>query len=317
MIKFSGLIICVTIFVVAFLMLRAVTFATPLGVDVSLANIKDTVLQLTAIVPPRNSSNHESLEKAAGYIESKLTAYGLKSIRQEFEVNGGKYFNIIAYVGPPDAQILVVGAHYDVCGDTPGADDNASGVAGLLEIARFAAESEDKLAYRCVFVAYALEEPPYFGTEAMGSYVHAASLKQSGAKLYGMICLEMLGYFTEEEKSQEYPLSLMKLFYPTTGNFIGVVSNFNSSSLTKEIAIRLGNSGVKVRTLKSPSSITGVDFSDHRNYWKFGYPAVMVTDTSFYRNPNYHRTSDTPATLSYDKIRDVTKGLCLFLLRET
>jgi len=165
-------------------------------------------------------------------------------------------------------------------------------------------------------VAYALEEPPYFGTVAMGSYVHAASLKQAGVKLHGMICLEMLGYFTEEVKSQEYPLSLMKLFYPTTGNFIGVVSNFKSSSLTGEIASRLKHSGVKVRTLKAPSFMAGVNFSDHRNYWTFGFPAVMITDTAFYRNPNYHRKSDTPMTLSYDKIRDVIGGLCLFLLQK-
>lgn len=194
---------------------------------------------------------------------------------------------------------MIVGAHYDVCGEQPGADDNASAVAGLLEIARFAKRHEAELPYRVDFVAYALEEPPFFGTTKMGSYVHAKYLYENDIKVRGMICLEMIGFFTDRKKSQRYPLPFMGLFYPGTGNFIGVVSNYGSSSFAKQVSRHLKATAVNVETLKTPSILTGVDFSDHRNYWKFGYSAVMITDTAFYRNPNYHEPSDTMETLDY------------------
>ena len=129
-----------------------------------------------------------------------------------------------------------------------------------------------------------------------------------------MICLEMIGFFTDQKKSQTYPLSLMRLFYPSTGDFIGVVSNYNSSSLAKQLSRHLKATSISVATLKAPSFLKGVDFSDHRNYWKLGYDAVMITDTAFYRNPNYHEHSDTMDTLDFDKMKEVVKGICWSLL---
>ena len=233
---------------------------------------------------------------------------------QAFTVAGRTYVNIIAAAGPKDAGRVIVGAHYDVCGDQPGADDNASAVAGLLEIARFLKKHESELKYRVDIVTYALEEPPFFGTSNMGSYVHAEYLHRNNINVKGMICLEMIGFFTEEKDSQAYPLGLLKILYPSTGNFIGIVGNWASWGFTNQVAKHMKKARIAVETLKSPSFVAGVDFSDHRNYWKFGYDAVMITDTAFYRNKNYHERSDTMDTLSFIKMQEVVKGVCWALL---
>ena len=284
--------------------------------NVSIDNLKSTVSYLTKIKPARNYRNIRSLRKVEDYISGKFVEYGLKPEPQEFVVNRKKYRNIIASVGAVNdpCEVIIVGAHYDVCGDQPGADDNASAVAGLLEIARFAKKHEDKLPCRIEFVAYCLEEPPFFGTEQMGSYVHAKSLFDKKMKVKGMICLEMIGYFTDEKGSQKFPADFLKLMYPSTGNFIAVVSNQNNDELIKHTAKHMENASIDVETLKAPSFLKGMDFSDHRNYWKFGYDAVMVTDTAFYRNPNYHKKTDTIETLSFDKMKEVVKGVCWAIL---
>lgn len=282
--------------------------------EISIQNMEATVRYLTAMTPARNYEHLVSMDRSAAYIAQKLSEYGLKPTEQEFFVNGKRYVNIIASAGPQEGSRIIVGAHYDVCGDQPGADDNASAIAGLLEIARFAKKLEFELKYRIDIVAYALEEPPFFGTANMGSYVHAEYLHQSNVKVKGMICLEMIGFFTEKKDSQTYPLGILRLFYPSTGNFIGVVGNWGSSGLVNQIAKHMRNTSIGVETLKAPSFVTGVDFSDHRNYWKFGYDAVMVTDTAFYRNNNYHKKSDTMDTLSFPKMQEVVKGVCWALL---
>lgn len=284
--------------------------------DISIGNLKDTVRYLTALTPARSYIHIESMNKSAAYILNKFSEYGLRTTEQVFTAKGKSYVNVIASVGPQGGRRVIVGAHYDVCGDQPGADDNASGIAGLLEIARFAKKHEAELPYRTDFVAYALEEPPFFRTRNMGSYMHAKSLHDGNVKVKvkGMVCLEMIGYFTNAEKSQSYPLPFMGLFYPNKGNFIGVVGNFGSSSLIKQVATHMKATSVDVETLRAPSFVIGVDFSDHRNYWKFGYDAVMVTDTAFYRNPNYHKETDTIDTLSFHKMKEVVKGVCWSLL---
>jgi Zn-dependent M28 family amino/carboxypeptidase len=283
--------------------------------EIDLAALRATVAYLTSLNPPRSSANPASMALAADYIAGKFTDYGLHPVRQEFVAAGVTYANIIAAVGPEAGERFIVGAHYDVVAGTPGADDNGSGVAALLELARFARKAAKHLSCRIEFVAYALEEPPHFGTETMGSYVHAASLHESQVKVRGMLSLEMLGYFTSAENSQEYPLGLMKLFYPRRGDFIGVVGNFASSSLVSTVARHLETPNLEVRTLRAPPFLAGVDLSDHRSYWAFGYPAAMVTDTSFYRNPHYHQDTDTIDTLSFEKMGEVVRGLCQVLLR--
>lgn len=282
--------------------------------DVRIENMENTVRYLTTLDPSRSYDHLDSLNRSAKYISQKFQEYGLNPIEQKFDVLGKTYTNIMASVGPSEGSHLIVGAHYDVCGDQPGADDNASAIAGLLEIARFAKNHETELPYRIDFVAYSLEEPPFFGTTHMGSYVHAESLHNNNIKVKGMICLEMIGFFTDQKNSQTYPLAILNLFYPSVGNYIGIVSNYGSSYLAAQIAKHMSSTSVGVRTLKAPSFITGVDFSDHRSYWKFGYDAVMITDTAFYRNHNYHHQTDTIDTLDFNKMSEVVKGICWSIL---
>ena len=282
--------------------------------EISTQSMEATVRYLTTMIPFRNYAQLVSMERSAVYISKKLSGYGLKSTKQEFIVNGKHYVNVVASVGPQEGSHLIVGAHYDVFGDQPGADDNASGIAGLIEVARFAKKHESELKFRVDIVAYALEEPPFFGTASMGSYVHAEYLHRNNVKVKGMICLDSIGFFTEEKDSQTYPLGILRIFYPSRGNFIGVVGNWGSSALVNQVAKHMRNNSIVVETLKAPSFIRGMVIADHRNYWKFGYDAVMVTDSAFYRNKNYHKKSDTMDTLSFPKMQEVVKGVCWALL---
>jgi hypothetical protein len=268
------------------------------------------VLRLVSTPDYRNYLNLEVQRSVQAYIEGEFASLGLETRRQVFQVEGVEYTNVIGVLNPGRSKVSVVGAHYDVCGNQPGADDNASGVAGLIELARLLAEKKDSIPRQVQFVAYANEEPPHFGTEDMGSFVHAKGLHDGGIEVERMISLEMIGYFTDKEDSQEYPLGILKWFYPTRGDFIAVVSNFGSGSLRKRIRDAIGgNSRIACRSLGAPAALVGVDFSDHRNYWIFGYKAVMVTDTAFLRNKRYHRISDTIETLDFDKMAQVVLGL--------
>ncbi len=270
--------------------------------------------EIVGIEPHRNFMNTESLEATASIIKRELANFGYEPIEQSYYVNGNQYKNIVATYGPVEAPRFVVGAHYDVCGDQQGADDNASGVVGLLEIAKLFKINNPNLNYRIDFVAFTLEEPPFFRSQKMGSYVYAKSLYENKINVIGMVSLEMIGYFSNKPKSQNYPLSIMRIFYPSKGNFIGVVGNFKSSKLVKHFKKNMKKSSIEVVSLKAPSFFGGIDFSDHLNFWKFSYPAVMITDTSFYRNRNYHSESDTIDTINFQKMAEVIKGCYIALL---
>lgn len=267
------------------------------------------VQKLTGISPSRNYRNIASLNQAADFIRNEFHKYGYSPVEQKYRVNGTEYKNIIATYGPEAAPRFIVGAHYDVYGDQPGADDNASGIAGLLNLADLLKKHAPKTNFRVDFVAYTLEEPPFFRTEEMGSFIHAKSLHNDKVNVLGMLSLEMLGFYSDAAKSQSYPLPFMNLFYPSKGNFIGVVGNFASSGLVRHFRNIMSLSAVDVEGLSAPSILIGVDFSDHMNYWKFGYHAIMITDTSFYRNPNYHSESDTIDTLNFNRMKEVVKGV--------
>lgn len=283
--------------------------AAPKETDADIRSARRHVEYLAAIEPARNHRNLQSLEKAVKYIRRELKPY-TKNIRlEEFQVKGRTYKNVIANFGPKDADTIVLGAHYDVCGDQPGADDNASGVAGLLLIAKYLAASQPDLKHNYELVFYSLEEPPHFRTEFMGSAVHAANLKKSGARVKFMISLETIGYYSDAKGSQSYP-PLLGLFYPSEGNFIALVGRSSDSILVDFLKVGfIKSTNLKLVSLAAPSVVTGIDFSDHLNYWKHGWPAVMVTDTAFMRNQNYHEQTDTPDTLDYAKIVEVARGV--------
>ena len=275
--------------------------------------IKSHLTAITKTDKFRNHKNVDQLNQSADYIKTIFRKYTDSVFIQEFTVNGQIYKNVIASFGTENNKRIIVGAHYDVCEDQQGADDNASGVVGLLELSRLL--KNQKLNNRVDLVAYSLEEPPYFRTEFMGSYIHAKSLKENKTNVYGMISLEMIGYFKDEKKSQSYPIGLLSLFYGNKGNYITLVKKFGAGQFTRKF-VRTFKSKKAIRTKKfaGPPALPGIDFSDHLNYWKFGYNALMITDTSFYRNKNYHEPGDTMETLDISRMAKVINGVFATLI---
>lgn len=299
---------------------RILLFAFALFIFAAHANAQsNTVLiekyltDITKTEGYRNYKNLEVLNQTADYIEFVFRKYADTVFTQDFTVNGVAYKNVICSYGTQHAERVIVGAHYDVCGDQEGADDNASGVVGLLELSRQL--KGQTLSKRIDLVAYTLEEPPYFRTEAMGSHVHAKSLVENNINVYGMVSLEMIGFFNDEKKSQTYPLGILSLFYGNKGNYITLVKKFGAGKFVRKFTKKFKKSDV-IRTKKfsAPPSLPGIDYSDHLNYWKFGFSAMMITDTSFYRNANYHEKTDTMSTLDIPRLAKVIDGVLASLV---
>ena len=258
---------------------------------------------------PRDHTHPANLDRVAAYVATAFRATGGRVTEQPFTPTSVTYRNVIASYGAGEGPRIVVGAHYDSAGPLPGADDNASGVAALLEVGVLLGRGRT-LPRRVDLVAYTLEEPPVFPTPAMGSFVHAASLRQRGVDVRAMLSLEMVGYFTDAPDSQTFPHQILRLVYPSRGNFITVVGRLGDIGLVRRTKSAMrGASDLPVVSINAPVWVPGVDFSDHRSYWAHGYPAVMVTDTAFYRNPHYHAPTDTPDTLDYARMAKVVAGV--------
>ncbi|MFP2908878.1 M28 family peptidase [Pyxidicoccus sp. 3LFB2] len=271
-------------------------------------SLRASVRMLSETFHPRDASHPENLERAADYLAERLAKAGGQVESQPVPAGGREYRNIIARFGPEDGERLVIGAHYDSVHGTPGADDNASGVAALLELAVLLGREAPLL--RVDLVAYTLEEPPYFSTAHMGSAVHARALKQAGAKVRAMLSLEMLGFFSDAPDSQDYPMPALRLRYPDTGHFIGVVGIPGDGGLTDAVARAMrAASPLPVESLVAPPGLAGVDFSDHASFWEQGFRALMVTDTAFFRNPRYHTARDTWDSLDYVRMAQTVQGV--------
>lgn len=282
------------------------TASTPPAVDAT--QLEKHVRYLSEDLHPRNHEHLENLEKAATYIQHSFEASGAQVSAQEVLVEGTPYRNVIARFGPSTGPVLVIGAHYDSHDHTPGADDNASGVAGLLELAHLLGRSPPPRAVE--LVAYTLEEFPHFRTENMGSAWHARSMRAANRDVELMLSLEMIGYFSDEPGSQRFPFPVFAWLYPDRGNFIGLVGQLENFGLMRKVkAAMAGATPLPVRSVNAPPTLEGVDFSDHRNYWKEGMPAIMVTDTAFLRNTNYHRAEDTFEKLDYGRMAKVVQGV--------
>jgi Zn-dependent M28 family amino/carboxypeptidase len=264
---------------------------------------------LTTLRPYRNYRNLGALEEVREYISKTYGELNLEVEEQTWTAAGSEYKNIITSYNKGAKRRLVVGAHYDVWNDQPGADDNASAVAGLLETVRLVVENKPSLDYRIDFVAYCLEEPPFFGTDEMGSFIHAKSLYDQEVDVIGMVCYEMIGYFSDEPNSQPFPSPEMAQQYPSTANFIIVVGIDEYKVFAQRVhELMRETAGIDVQLISFPNAYSLAGMSDHLNYWQFGYPALMVNDTAFIRNPNYHQKSDTIDTLDFDKIPEVVNG---------
>ncbi len=273
-------------------------------------NLMRHVICLSEEIGERNVFQYQKLEEAAEYILKQFESFGYAPETQDYRLDGKDLRNLIATkkgTKEPD-EIIVVGAHYDTVYGSPGADDNASAVAGLLELARLTSKLNMKKTIK--FVAFPNEEPPFFFSEDMGSRRYAKEARRRGDRIVGMICLESIGYYSEEKDSQGYPLGF-GLFYPNKGNFIGVVGNLRSGWLVKDVVrgFKRGTDFPIVYLMAPSLLVPAISLSDHSSFWHYGYPAVMVTDTAFYRNSNYHLGSDTFETLNYKSMAEVIKGL--------
>jgi Zn-dependent M28 family amino/carboxypeptidase len=287
------------------------------------ARLAAHVRQLSESLYPRSFDHPEKLNAAASYIAEEFRKTGARVEEQYFTAQS-KYRNIIARFGPDTGPLIIVGAHYDSYGDasrgakfpsgfdrethTPGADDNASGVAGLIELAHLLNRTAPRASVE--LVAFSLEEQPNFSSESIGSVWHAKSLRASGRVVLLMISLEMIGYFSDLPGSQGYPFAAFELIYPTRGNFIGIVGRFQDWSATRKVkAAMSGATDLPVYSMNGLRAIPGVNRSDHASYWNEGFPALMITDTAFYRNPHYHRSGDTTNTLDFSRMAKVVQGV--------
>ena len=279
--------------------------------------LEKTVRYLTQTVHPRSADNIDNLNRSAEYIKEVFVSSGARVTAQDVPITGGPYKNIVADYGPADGPLIIIGAHYDSASSyendqltyTSGADDNASGVAGLLELARLLQQQAPKTGVQ--LVAYASEEPPFFRSDEMGSAVHAASLERP-VRL--MIALEMIGYYDSAPGSQDYPYPAMSWLYPDRGDFIAVVGRMQDINAVRQVkAALLSSRDLSVYSMNAPGFIPGIDFSDHLNYWQHDIPAVMITDTAFYRNKQYHLPGDTADRLNYQKMAQVVDGVITLL----
>jgi len=266
------------------------------------------VQKLSGEIGERNLRLYPQLQSAAEYIESDLARFGWKVRRDEYEVHGRSCYNLEAELPGEPPDIVLIGAHYDTVDGSPGANDNGSGVAALLALARRFSGSHNARTVR--FLAFVNEEPEHFQTSQMGSFVYAARCRSRGDRIQAMISLETIGYYSNESGSQSYPAPGLGLFYPREGNFIGFVGNVASRSLLREIIgefrqhAQIASEGAAL-----PPAIPGVSWSDQWSFWQNGYPGIMVTDTAPFRYPHYHAPSDTPDKLDYDSMTRVVVGL--------
>ncbi|MEX2240485.1 MAG: M20/M25/M40 family metallo-hydrolase [Burkholderiales bacterium] len=267
------------------------------------------VQTLAGEIGERHVWRPRALHAAADYVRGEFESLGFAVAPQAYEVYGVRCENLeVTIPGSSRAsEIVLAGAHYDTVEGSPGADDNASGVAGLIEIARALRGSHPERTLK--LVAFVNEEAPFFYFGEMGSKVYARAARKRGDDIRVMLSLEMLGCYRDEPGSQAYP-PLLKWFYPERGNFIAFVSNLRSRRALLEVSNAFrAHSSFPAERLASPGFVPGVSWSDQLSFWRAGYPGVMVTDTAFYRYPHYHRPTDTPERLHYAEMARVVEGL--------
>ena len=277
--------------------------------SVSVAQLRAHVAHLAGTIGERNISRPGSLDSAASYLERQLIALGHRVSRLPYEARGRTFTNLEVTIPGTEApgEIVVVGSHYDSVEESPGADDNASGTAAVLELARLLVAERPARTIR--LVAFANEEPPYFFTDDMGSRRYARAARARGDSIVAMLSIETIGHYTDAPGSQRYP-PILGWFYPDRGDFVGVVGNIASRSLVHRVVNSLrSHTKFPVQGSAAPTQIPGIAWSDQWSFWQEGYPAVMITDTAPFRNDNYHLETDRPETLDYDRMARVVHGI--------
>ena len=289
---------------------KNISAAVPLSpAEVALREeLRADVQKLAGEIGERNMEHYSQLNAAVDFIEDSFSRAGLRPRRDTYEIREQACHNIETEIRGVLPEIIVIGAHYDSVFGSPGANDNGSGVAAVLALARRFASANPKHTLR--FVAFVNEEPPYFLSGEMGSLVYARRCKQRGDKISAMISLETIGYYSDAPGSQTYPSPGLGIFYPQVGNFIGFVSNVHSRTLLRRVVGLFRKHGkIPSEGASLPAFIPGVSWSDQWSFWQQGYPAIMVTDTAPFRYPFYHSSSDTPDKLNYDRFTLVVSGM--------
>jgi Zn-dependent M28 family amino/carboxypeptidase len=276
-------------------------------------NLRRHVDRLAGLIGPRHAGRPVALSAAVTLIENEFSQSGYSVERQCYLAAGHEVANLIATIPGsirPD-EIVILGAHYDTVETTPGADDNASAVAVLIEVARLLRDCRPPRTIR--FVAFACEEPPYFYTGEMGSQVYAKACRNRGDRILGMLCLEMVGYYSIAPNSQRLPEAIPRFLrwaFPRRGNFLAAVGNLRSMKLSWTFRRGFKHAArFPLFSICLPEAVHDIRLSDNSSFWDQGYPALMLTDTSYLRNPHYHLATDTPETLDYDRMSDVTIGV--------
>ncbi|MEE9566366.1 MAG: M28 family peptidase [Desulfobacteria bacterium] len=266
-------------------------------------------------IGPRDVFVPDKLNAAADYIRTFWEKIGYEVSAQTFSVQNVECQNLAIEIPgrSKPGEIVLVGAHYDTVSWAPGANDNGSAVAALLELSRlFSTESPSRTLR---FVAFTNEEPPFFKSSSMGSLVYAKACQRRKENIVGMVCLETIGYYRDEPKTQKYPFPF-RFFYPDKGNFVAVVGNLRSKPLVKSFTRHfMEESDFPVECVATFGFLTGIDWSDHWSFWHCGYPAIMITDTALFRYPYYHSSEDTSDKIDYDSLARVTYGVYRALLR--
>lgn len=281
-----------------------------LQVEPSPERLRSTVERLCHEYSPRSHDHPENLDRIATWIAGEFGDAGLEVQVQEYGAEHGRFRNVIGRRAGTDASVgaIVIGAHYDAVRGSPGANDNASGVAVLLELIHtLPPVTAERTHY---FVAFSTEEPPFFGTDAMGSRVYATQLDKQGVDVTLMVALDMVGYYSDDSHSQSFPSPLFRLLYPSRGNFVAIIGDARSGDAIERAKRGMMAAGkLPVHSLRAPVRSGLVQLSDHWSFRRRGMPAVQVTDTAFMRYPAYHRADDTPEKLDYERMAELVRSL--------
>jgi hypothetical protein len=278
--------------------------------EIELKNyLQQDIKKIAVEIGARNAGQYEKLTTTKTFLETVLTQSGYKVKQQEYKIDNKSYFNLeVEKLGTEKPnEVILIGGHYDSAFISPGANDNATGAAATLELARIFANKSTKRTIR--FVEFTNEEPPFFWTEDMGSLVYAKQIDQNKEKVVAMLSLETMGYFSDTVGSQKYPFPI-GLLYPNQGNFISFIGNLSSESLVRRsIASFRRNTQFPSEGVALPSWIPGIGWSDQWSFWQQGYNGIMITDTAPYRYPYYHTADDTFDKINFDKLARVISGL--------
>ena len=279
-------------------------------IDASPQRLRESVVTLCTEFSPRDYRHAGNLDRAAEWIAAQFRSAGLEVELQEYRLRDGHFRNVIGRrrAGTPEVGARIVGAHYDAFREHPGANDNASGVAVLLELVRNLPEEVPRGDQ--YFVAFSTEEPPFFGTEQMGSHIFASALRERGVDVELMIALDLVGYYSDDPGSQRFPFPGLGWLYPSAGNFVAVVGDLRSGRWLRQVKRQMRSTrSIPVHSFRAPQNLAGVNESDHLSFRRLGFPGVLVTDTAYMRYPHYHSADDNPEMLDYRRMAQLVEAL--------